>query len=177
MEIDYYWETEDDQRDDPPRIHLANIKGTLVLASQMDYDPVEVCDDEDQDLGYVMSTTEDIVDETLFYLEYYTPDENVPFPIVDGQEKLTREELLQQIVDSLPDTLLQLDGARPDVIAVYPAALEYKEDEATKAQREIAMEALRQKMAAMEELHRPLKEGEPENRVVLSFTNGYELTQ
>ena len=132
-----------------------------MLASQMDYDPVEVCDDEDQDLGYVMSTTEDIVDETLFYLEYYTPDENVPFPIIDGKEKLTREVLLQQIVDSLPDTLLQLDGARPDVIAVYPAALEYKEDEATKAQREIAMEALRQKMAAMEELHRPLKEGEP----------------
>lgn len=39
------------------------------------------------------------------------------------------------------------------------------------------MEALRAHMNAVEELHRPLQEGEPENRIVFSISNGYQLTE
>jgi len=92
----------------------------------MDEDPVTVCDDEEQDLGYVMKVTQDIIAETLFYLSEYVMVDSLTFPLGIDDEIEDAQDLLQQIVDSLPETLLALEGAEPDTIAVYPAALDYE---------------------------------------------------
>ena len=174
--IEYYWQTED-MGDDDEGIHVATLTGTLAITREMAEDPRVVCDDEDQDLGYVASSAYEAFMDDFFYIRDFKIDPKVKFPLKDKQnpdDRIKKNELLSCIIDSLADTVLHMMGTRPEIIAVYPAPLPYEEDEAAIEHREHAQRIIANKM----QVHMDrLQEEHPENHVIISIDKEGSVTE
>lgn len=174
--IEYYWQTEDMQ-DDDEGIHVATLTGTLAITREMDDDPRVVCDDEDQDLGYVMSSAYEAFMDDLFYIREFRIDPKVKFPLKDKQnpdDRIEKDQLLPSVIKSLADTVLYTMGTRPQILVTYPAPLPYEEDEAVKKHREKAQRILANRiqvnMDRMQEEH-------PENHIIISLDEEGSVTE
>ena len=111
-------------------IKIGSISGCIILCKEIDrlgFDPVEICDDADQDLEYVLSAMSDKgapfdAEESLEYEDVYYIHQ---FNMADGYNT---PELKSAILEQLPNLVLKIYHIFPGYITFYPSPEEYEID-------------------------------------------------
>lgn len=149
-------------------IKIGEIIGCLILCNEIikeGLDPVEICDDVNQDLEYTLSAMSD--NEGPFCMEdyqdvYYIHD----FQMEKGYNN---DELKSRIITELANVILRLFHVKPGFLAFYPLPLEYIPNPNEEARYDIL-----QKMAAQKV---DMALGfEKQDEKLLPFANAYQFS-
>lgn len=111
-------------------VKIGKLTGCMIMCKQMidqGYDPLITCDDVDGDLEYTISALSDIggplnVESGEPYQDVYYIDELYMDPNYD------EETLKSRIIEEIPRIVASLFHTFPDILAYYPAPLEYEPD-------------------------------------------------
>ena len=129
-------------------VKIGKLHGCLILCKQMieeGYDPLEVCDDSDGDLEYTISALSD--EDGPLNMETGDLEQNV-FYIHELQMELGYDDALLKgrVLDELPGLILSFLHIAPDILAFYPAPLEYTPDPAKEERYQILQSIAAQKI-------------------------------
>lgn len=147
---------------------VGKITGWLILCGQMlceGEEPCIVCDDENADVGYIISALSDpgeVLDENPFSNVFYIDQ-------IDCEDEL----LLSAIIDRLPATVLGMMHVHPDVVAFFPTPKPYDQDEGERERTQALQRIASQKMSKMF----PPSEENANSAKVLQFGVNYQLTE
>ena len=111
-------------------VKIGDIFGCLILCKQIfdeGYNPWLICDDENGDLEYTISALSDKygplnIERGDPYQDIYYIHEFKMLPNYDN------EFLKGRIIEELPGLILKFLHVAPDIIAYYPAPMEYEPD-------------------------------------------------
>jgi hypothetical protein len=109
------------------------------------YDPLEVCDASDGDLEYTISALSD--EDGPLNMETGDPEQDV-FYIHELQMESGNDDapLKGRILDELPGLIFSFLHIAPDILAFYPAPLEYTPDPAEEERYQILQNIAAQKI-------------------------------
>lgn len=129
-------------------VKIGKMRGCLILCKQMieeGWDPLEVCDESSGDLEYTISALSD--EDGPLNMETGDPEQNV-FYIHELQiEAEYDDELLKgRIIDELPGLIFSFLHVAPDILAFYPAPLEYTPDPVVEERYQILQDIAAQKI-------------------------------
>jgi hypothetical protein len=155
---------------------VGELIGWLILSKQMlhmNQDPLEVCDAKDQDLEYIYSALSDeegpLGDGDLYQDVFYIHELQMEPEYEDTCIKGI-------ILDELSNLVFTFLHVEPDIIAYYPAPLEYKPDPAKEKQYKILQRIASEKVGnALEPtLNKKAKHGGDK---ILSFADRYQFSE
>jgi len=112
-------------------VKIAEMLGCLILCQQLEddgEDPLVICDDIDEELGYVISALSDEEDGPLS-LENGDPYQNVYYiHELAMEEGYGDQHLAARIINELPGLVLTFCHVVPDILAFYPASADLVPD-------------------------------------------------
>lgn len=161
-------------------VPIGRLKGCLILNKrllELGEDPLEICDDADADLEFIMSALVDT--EGPLNEETGDPLQDV-FYIHEIEIGKEYGDLYKgKIIDSLPDLLFSFLHVEPDIIAYCPAPLEYTRDPAEAERQELLMRIAAQKAEHAEQVFEAVmgKKPKQQNDSTLSFAGAYRFTE
>lgn len=160
-------------------VKIGELHGCLIMCKQIieeDDDPLEVCDASDGDLEYTISALSD--EDGPLNMETGDPEQDV-FYIHEFQMESEYDDasLKSRILDELPGLILSFLHIAPDILAFYPAPLEYTPDPAEQERYQKLQHIAKQKMdSALGAIIGEQPAKQPSSNV-LKFGDAYQFTE
>ncbi len=160
-------------------VKIGELLGCLILCKQIieeDHDPLEVCDASDGDLEYTISALSD--ENGPLNIETGDPEQDVFYIHKLKMESGHDDELLKgRILEELPSLIFSFFHILPDILAFYPAPLDYTPDPAEEERYQILQKISTQKLESTIASNIEEQPTEQSNGNVLSFADAYQFSE
>lgn len=160
-------------------VKIGELMGCLIFCKQIlaeGEDPLEICDDVDVDLEYTISALSD--EGGPLNMESGDPEQDVYYIHELKMEPGYDDALLKsKIINELPGLILTFFHVNPDLLAFYPAPLEYAPDPNVEVRYQVLQNIAAQKVdsAIGAIIGDPSKKLEPNN--IVKFGDAYQFTK
>jgi hypothetical protein len=166
-----------DEGDYRDAIKIGEMHGCIILCKQIlddGCDPMETCDDVDGDLEYIISALCDeegpLNAETGdAYQDIYYIDE------LKMEQSYNYTSIRSRIIDELPTVIRTFFHFTPDLIAYYPAPLEYALEPSVDAKYQILGDLAAQKIDIA--LEAVTAKGPRKHENILNFADAYQFSE